>query len=255
VQACCRPLLDAPTAQLSSASQGSCIPPRCLADLNLSTDPFTNNRYTFAAGNPTSMVDPTGHNPQPDNPVSANPKLNKWLTTEWEAPKRYEKMKAQSDFNDWFYETFRINRPNREWNSFCAYDWALCNYAAGKVFRGEWTAQQGLSYFEQTLRARSRNAQAFDEFLDMVANGTPPPIAEIGIVRAFGGLAGADDLVKATRELAIARSLARFDADFAIGQLTRARSAMLPVNASTHTETPVTRSSAGNHTAIEWDLP
>jgi RHS repeat-associated protein len=34
-----------------------------LDDLNLATDPFTNNRYSFAAGNPTTMVDLTGHNP------------------------------------------------------------------------------------------------------------------------------------------------------------------------------------------------
>jgi RHS repeat-associated protein len=34
-----------------------------LDDLDLVTDPFTNNRYTFAAGNPTTMVDLTGHNP------------------------------------------------------------------------------------------------------------------------------------------------------------------------------------------------
>jgi RHS repeat-associated protein len=52
-----------------------------LADLDLSTDPFTNNRYTFASGNPTSMVDLDGHAPTRDNMVSANPQLNTWLNT------------------------------------------------------------------------------------------------------------------------------------------------------------------------------
>jgi RHS repeat-associated protein len=54
-----------------------------LADLNLATDPFTNNRYTFAAGNPTTLVDQTGHTPTADNPVSANPQLNVYLNTTW----------------------------------------------------------------------------------------------------------------------------------------------------------------------------
>jgi RHS repeat-associated protein len=34
-----------------------------LDDLDLATDPFTNNRYSFAAGNPTTLVDQTGHGP------------------------------------------------------------------------------------------------------------------------------------------------------------------------------------------------
>jgi RHS repeat-associated protein len=47
-----------------------------LDDQKLAIDPFTGNRYTFAAGNPTSMVDQTGHAPTRDNMVSANPQLN-----------------------------------------------------------------------------------------------------------------------------------------------------------------------------------
>jgi RHS repeat-associated protein len=54
-----------------------------LADLDLSTDPFTNNRYTFASGNPTTMVDLDGHTPTADNMVSANPQLNVWLNTSY----------------------------------------------------------------------------------------------------------------------------------------------------------------------------
>jgi RHS repeat-associated protein len=53
-----------------------------LDDLDLASDPFTSNRYAFAAGNPTTMVDQTGHTPTRDNMVSANPALNvQWNDT------------------------------------------------------------------------------------------------------------------------------------------------------------------------------
>ncbi|WP_040925770.1 RHS repeat-associated core domain-containing protein [Saccharomonospora marina] len=32
-----------------------------LADLNLATDPYTGNRYTFAGGNPISRIEIDGH--------------------------------------------------------------------------------------------------------------------------------------------------------------------------------------------------
>ncbi|MEU4494414.1 DNRLRE domain-containing protein [Streptomyces sp. NPDC023998] len=37
-----------------------------LADMNLGNDPYTSNRYAFAGGNPTSMVELDGHMPAPD---------------------------------------------------------------------------------------------------------------------------------------------------------------------------------------------
>ena len=46
------------------------------ANLGLSTDPLTNNRYALAAGNPISYREWDGHAPTADNPVSANPELN-----------------------------------------------------------------------------------------------------------------------------------------------------------------------------------
>jgi RHS repeat-associated protein len=172
-----------------------------LDDLDLATDPFTSNRYSFAAGNPTSTVDQTGHTPTADNPVSANPELNKWLTTKWAAPRRYERRKAQSDFNDWFYETFNTDRPTSKWNPLCRY--VACALAAGKVLRGEWTAQQGLKFFGTQIEENARFQQGLAEFLDMLAS--TPPTAEIGALGAVGRFAaGAEDLLKAGRALTAA---------------------------------------------------
>jgi len=179
-----------------------------LADLDLGLSPWTMNRYGFAGGNPITLIELDGHTPSPDNPVSANPKLNTWLAGEWEAPERYEQSRRQIQANEWFYETFRIDRPNREWNPVCDYDWALCHQAAGKVARGEWTAQQGLDYFERVLRKRSGDERAFNEFLDTLAGAFPPAGPEIGALRGIRGLAAVpDDVLKATRGLAAARAI------------------------------------------------
>jgi RHS repeat-associated protein len=60
-----------------------------LADLNLATDPFTGNRYAFAGGNPTTLVDLDGHLVTADNPVTASPQTNIMLNTKWASRDRF----------------------------------------------------------------------------------------------------------------------------------------------------------------------
>jgi RHS repeat-associated protein len=168
-----------------------------LDDLDLTADPFTNNRYSFAAGNPTSMVDLTGHIPTADNPVSANPELNKTLNTTWtkERAARIAAAAREEARGDSFVQTFRVDRPWNQWNRFCLSNsnWAACNRAVQMVKSGRWTVQQGYESFFDVLRGQ-RKADQFSQAVQDFINSMGPYGAEIAVAAKhfhYGQLAGA----------------------------------------------------------------
>jgi hypothetical protein len=130
------------------------------------------------------MVDLTGHIPTADNPVSANPELNKTLNTTWtkERAARIAAAAREEARGDSFVQTFRVDRPWNQWNRFCLSNsnWAACNRAVQMVKSGRWTVQQGYESFFDVLRGQ-RKADQFSQAVQDFINSMGPYGAEIAV--------------------------------------------------------------------------
>jgi len=147
-----------------------------LSDLQLGTDPWTMSRYAFAGGNPLSMVELDGHTPTPDNPVSANPQLNTWLTTKWQAPTTYQKIQAQNEADEAARNVFvQLYGPGRGQKTpeICTWHWKFCRYAVGQVQSGAWTPEQGFQEIRNKWEKELEDRQLIPDLINsmMIAFG------------------------------------------------------------------------------------